>query len=161
MFALASLVVSFTSLLIAMDVWRRSFRPLVTAAIRTHKAGNTAITYDLVILNSGTLPARNIRIMSAEGSIEAALGKDASEENKKKWLACFNYAIAILQNNDRVSCSFGTTMANDAGFWKYNSVIRATVTYESSFGWFVWKYQEEQGLQISNSESFTGYMWGD
>ena len=72
----------------------------------------------------GTLPARNIRISAVGNSVEAALGRDASKENRQRWLACFNHVIAVLQNNDRVSCSFGTTKANDNGFWKYAATIR-------------------------------------
>jgi hypothetical protein len=159
MIALAAFAVSLGSLLISFDVWRRSFRPIVTVAVKTHGAGNKAIAYDLVVLNSGTLPARNIQITPAENSLAPAFGRDASAEHKQKWLACFAQVIALLHNNDRVSCSFGTTEADDAGFWKYNATIPVTITYEGLFWWFGRKYETKQSIQIADSNSFTGYWW--
>ncbi len=156
--AAAALAISFCSLVVSIYFWSRSFRPIVTAVVKTHAAGNEKIAYDLVVLNSGTLPARNIRITAAENWLGAALGRDTSEENKQKWLACFNnQGIVLLHNNDRVSCSFGTTEANDAGFWKYDATIPVMITYE---GWFGKKYKETQNIKISDSNSFTGYFWG-
>jgi hypothetical protein len=80
----AALAISFCSLLISFYFWTRSFRSIVTAAVKTHAAGNEAILYDLVILNSGTIPARNMRIHAAELSLAAAFGGDATPENKRK-----------------------------------------------------------------------------
>src|SRR5450759_464420 len=157
MIAAAALLISFCSLLASVYFWRRSFRPIVSAAVKTHAAGNEAILYDLVVLNSGTVPARNIRIRATEKSLTAAFGRDASAENKERWLACFNQVIGLLQNNDRVSCSFGTTKAADAGFWKHDAAISITIVYE---GWFGRKYIDEQNIQIADSDSFTGYSWG-
>jgi hypothetical protein len=90
--------------------------------------------------------------------LATAFGADASADNKKRWLACFNQVIGILQNNDRVQCSFGTTMAADTGFWKHNAVISIIITYED---WFGRKYNENQNLKIADSNSFTGYLWGE
>jgi hypothetical protein len=151
----AALAISILSLGFSFYFWRRSFRPILTVAAKTHEAKSDVITYDLVFLNSGTIPAKNIRI-TAEGALTTAFGRGASEKNKQRWLACFNRTIPILQNGYSVSCSFGTTQENDAGFWKYNAIIPVIVTYE---GWFGWKYQEGQSVQIVNSESFTEYSW--
>ena len=153
MLAAAALAVSLSSLLLSVYVWRRSFRPIVTAAVKTHEAGNVLIAYDLVLLNSGTIPARNIRIEAMEHSLASTFGRDASAENKQSWLACFNQVIAILHNDDRVSCSFGTTKADDAGFWKCNATIPVVITYE---GWFGRTFKEKQNIQICDSNSFTG-----
>jgi hypothetical protein len=43
MTALAALVVSLFAFLISFDIWRRSFRPIVTVAVKTHQAGNEAV----------------------------------------------------------------------------------------------------------------------
>lgn len=156
--ALAALFVSVVSLSISVFFWLKSFRPIVTAMVKTHSAGNEAITYDLVLLNSGTIPAKDIRIKANESSIEHALGDDASLENKKRWLACFDdkISIPVLHNNDRISCSFGTTKSNNSGFWKYKSSILITIEYK---GWFGNKFQQQQEIQIIDSDSFTGFMW--
>ena len=157
--ALVALIVSFVTLGTSIWFWRRSFRPIVTAAVRTHGGGNEAICYDLVLLNSGTVPANCIALTADEAYLEAAFGSDATAENRRRWLACFaaRRPIPVLHNGDRVSCSFGTTRNNDAGFWKYNSPIRIVITYR---GWFGTGYTQEQEIQVIDSDSFTGFMWG-
>jgi hypothetical protein len=47
---------------------------------------------------------------------------------------------------------------NDEGFWKYRSNLRITIEY---LGWFGKHYLETQYLKIVDSDSFTGFMWGD
>jgi hypothetical protein len=153
-----SLVVSICALGLSVHFWRRSFRPIVTAAVKTADGGNVLIAYNLVLLNSGTIPAKNIRISASESSLVAALGEGASDEKRKSELACFNgVAIDILQNNDRVSCPFGDTTADNQGFWKYGASVPITITYQ---GWFGKKYKNDQTLKIVDSNSFTGYFWG-
>ena len=156
--AFIALLVSFVSLALSIYFWRRQFRPIVTAAIKTHSGGNVSIAYDLKVLNCGALPAKNVKLRHDESSLTAALGKDATPDNKRRWLACFADAnkIAILHNNDSVSCSFGTTSTNDSGFWKYGSKITIEIEYE---GWFGKKYKQSQELAIIDSESFTGFWW--
>jgi hypothetical protein len=155
--SLFALLISLGSLAMSFYAWRRTSRPLVTVAVKTHAAGNIMIAYDLVVQNSGALPARNIRIEATSGSLAAALGQDATAENKQRWLAAFESKIAVLQNNERVSCSFGTTRQDDAGFWKVHANIPVIVCYE---GWFGTAYREEQEICIADSDSFTGYGWG-
>lgn len=153
-----ALIVSIISLGLSVHFWRRSFRPIVTASVRTHSAGNVTALFDLEILNSGTLPAKNIRLKAKDEDIHKALGKDASDENKRRWLCCFEVTrvINVLHNNEKTRCSFGTSKADDQGFWKYDSTFPITIEYE---GWFGKKYIQNQELQIINSDSFTGFVW--
>lgn len=150
--------VSAVSLAASIRFWRKSFRPIVTATVKTHTAGNECIAYDLVFLNSGTIPAKNITVSADETSLSLAFGGDATHENKKKWLACFSgeTKILILQNGDRISCSFGTTRSNNTGFWKNKATIPLVIKYE---GWFGHHYTETQEVSVMDSDSFTGYMW--
>jgi hypothetical protein len=122
--ATIALFVSFCSLLISFAQWRRSFRPIVTVAVKTHNAGNTGIKYNLVVRSSGTLPARNIRLNVTEVSLARAFGYDATDANQERWLACFKRAIPVLQNNDWTSCSFGTTREHNTGFWRYEATLQ-------------------------------------
>jgi len=151
--AFCSLLISFGSFVFSIFHWKRSFRPIVSAMVKTHSGGNQIIAYDLVVLNSGTLPAKNIQITAEAESLNAALGQDASDENKTKWLAAFDREIYLLHNGDKVSCSFGTTQANDTGFWKYDATILITVTYEHWFrtGWRR-QYEENQRIRITDSD---------
>lgn len=158
--ALIALSVSIVAVLYSVHFWRLQFRPIVTAAVRTAKGDDTEIKYKLEILNSGSIPAKNIALSVDQASLPAALGADATEEHKTLWLACFSQdlKIRVLHNQSRVTCSFGTTRANDQGFWKYRAKVHITITYQ---GWFGKRYVEEQTIEIVDSASFTGYMWGD
>lgn len=153
-----ALVTSLLSLLLSVLHWSKAFRPIVTAMVKTYSSGNIGIVFELVILNSGSIPARNIRLYAIESYIFNALGKDSCDAKKKQWLSCFDpkSTIAILHNNSNLKCAFGTSKANDEGFWKYKALIPITIEYE---GWFGKKYVEEQYIQIIDSESFTNYQW--
>lgn len=159
MIAISALMVSVISLALSLYFWRRSFRPIVTAMVKTHSAENNLIAYDLEILNSGVLPAKNIRIKVDKNNINSALGNNAPDGDKLRWLSCFEpeHNISILHNNERIRCSFGTSEENDKGFWKYKSKIPVTIEYK---GWFGKKYTQKQEIQIIDSDSFTGFMWG-
>lgn len=156
--AICSLFISIIALGLSVYFWKRSFRPIITVMVKTYSGGNELIAYNLEILNSGTLPAKNIALTALDASIENALGKDSNDKNKHRWLSCFepDNIILILQNNEKIKCSFGTTKKNDEGFWKYKSKIKIAITYE---GWFGKRYNEDQEIQIIDSESFTGHFW--
>jgi hypothetical protein len=155
MVAAIALVVSFCSLLISLDVWRRTARPVVAVAVKTHAGGNVAILYDLVVVNSGSMPAKNVKLIAEPNSLAAALGADATPANRDGWLSCFDFVIPVLLNNDKTSCSFGTTEANDRGFWKYKAIIDVDVVYEGR-----WRtYRDKQRLRILDTDSFTGHHW--
>lgn len=156
--ALLALAVSIIALGISVYFWRRQFRPIVTAAIKTHHAGNEAITYDLVLLNSGSIPAKNITLKVTDESLQQAFGTDATPDNKTRWLACFLpiTKIRVLHNGDHVLCSFGMTKANNSGFWKVRALLMISIEYN---GWFGKSYLQQQTLEIRDSGSFTGFMW--
>jgi len=156
---LAVLVVSLTALAMSTMFWARSFRPIVTAAVETHSAGRDGIAYNLVILNSGSLPARNVQLRIADlTQLEAAISQDASDNDRTKWLACFekDNDIALLQNGTRVSCSFGMTR-NTGTFWRYGASFPMYIHYRGYFGTI---YQDYISLRIVDSDSFTGHVWG-
>jgi hypothetical protein len=158
--AISALIISVLSLGISVYFWRRSFRPIVTAMVKTHAAGNLATIFDLEILNTGSIPAKNIRLKVKQTDIDKALGKDATPDNKRRWLCCFEAEnmISILHNNSSIKCSFGQSTADDNGFWKYKANMPITIEYE---GWFGKKYIQNQNIQIIDSNSFTGYHWAE
>jgi hypothetical protein len=158
--AITALLVSVIALAVSVYFWKKSFRPIITAAVRTHAAGNNLIAFNLVIMNSGTIPAKHIKITALEKDIEGALGAEATPEKKEAWLKCFNpdTEIHILQNGEKTSCSFGTSQTNNLGFWKYGPTIPVSIKYQ---GWFGKNYEQVQTLCIVDSDSFTGLRWGD
>lgn len=157
--AFFALVTSIVALRISTHFWKKSFRPIVTVMVKTHSTGNMGTTFDLEILNSGSLPAKNIRLYASQDKIESALGSDATQENKNRWLSCFKSenTIFILHNNEKIRCSFGMSRKNNQGFWKYKATIPIIIKYE---GWFGTKYTQNQVIQIVDSDSFTGFLWG-
>ncbi len=157
--SLIALLVSIVSVILSFRYWSKSFRPIITAMVKTRAAGNLGIIYDLEILNTGSIPAKNIRLKVEEKDINKALGEDSTSENKTRWLSCFKpeNIISILHSNSSIKCSFGGSKENDQGFWKYKAIIPITIEYE---GWFGKKYTQNQDIQIIDSESFTGYYWG-
>lgn len=156
--SLLAVAISFFSLVIAIRFASKSFRPIVSVAVRTHSGDNISIIYNLEVLNSGAIPARDIRIKAEDADIGAALANGQYREREREWLACFRpeCSIPVLQNGAKVSCSFGLSRAGNAGFWKYGASIAVVVEY---FGWFGSRYAEPQVLYIRDSDSFTGYMW--
>jgi hypothetical protein len=155
----AALVVSLIALGMSLHFWRRQFRPIITAMVKTHAAGSSGIEYDLVVLNSGAIPAKNVWFEEADqAALSAAFGKNASESNKTRWLACFDKAnmVPLLHNGAHVSCSFGNTEPQDKGFWKYGATFPITIHYQ---GWFGRTHVERNTLRIVDTDTFTGFMW--
>ena len=156
--SIVALLISIGSTALSVYFWRMSFRPVVSAVVKTNSGGSNAITYNLVVRNSGTLPARNVRISADKYGLEKALHASASAEDRTTWLECFDKqtVITTLHNNDCVSCSFGFTTRSEAQFWIYNTEFEITISYE---GWFGRGYSDRQFLRIRDSDSFTTGMW--
>lgn len=157
--SVVALLVSVVALGLSVYFWRRQFRPIVTAAVKTRSSDSAAIAYDLVLRNSGTIPAKNVKLKEDGKSLAEALGRDATAENRDRWLRCFHMspAVAMLQNDDHASCAFVTTKAKDNGFWRYGAEFHIAISYD---GWFGKHYEDAQILKIVDSNSFTGYHWG-
>jgi hypothetical protein len=155
-----ALAVALVALGLSWFSWRRQFRPIVSAAVRTKAAGNEAVIYELVLLNSGSNPARDVSITTDKVALEQYLGLDATGDNRTRWLACFeaDAKIDVLQNGDHNSCSFGHSRRNNSGFWKYGSKIDVCISYKD---WFGRRIVENQSISIRDSESFTGFSWGE
>lgn len=163
--ALIALLISILSFGFSYYFWSKSFRPIVTAMVKTAGDDDRKKVFKLQILNSGSLPAKNIRLWAKQSDLDVAFGKEASKEGKSRWVDFFSpekNIIDLLQNNANMSCPFGYSKENDEGFWKYNTTISITIKYESWFGTRLWfgKYEETQEITIVDSESFTNYVWG-
>ena len=153
-----ALIVSIISLGLSYHFWRQTFRPIVTVAVKTNSGGNVSIFYDLIVRNSGSIPAKNIRLIADKRSLEMAINKSASQKDRETWLECFdpNNVIPILQDGNQTGCSFGLTSKEENSFWIYKSTLTITVEYE---GWFGSTYRENQRLVIRDSISFTDGSW--
>lgn len=157
--AIIALIISILSLGLSVYFWRRQFRPIITVAVKTAAAGNDSIAFNLQVMNSGSLPAKNIKLSAEQSDLNNAFGNDATQENQNRWLVAFNdeNIIPILQNGESITCSFGMSQPNDRGFWRYRSNLPITVEYS---GWFGYHYVDIQNIQFVDSDSFTGFLWG-
>lgn len=157
--AIIALIISILSFGLSVYFWRRQFRPIITVAVKTAAAGNVSIAFNLQVMNSGSLPAKNIKLSAKESDLDIAFGNDATQDNQIRWLAAFNEEneIPILQNGELITCSFGMSQPNDRGFWKYRADLPITVEYN---GWFGYNYSETQNVKFIDTDSFTGFLWG-
>lgn len=152
-----ALAVSVATLVYSCFVWRLSFRPIVTAMVRTFSSGTDSTAFNLVVLNSGSLPAKKVKLtVEDQSELDKALYK-SSTHDKERWLRCFDpkTVIPIIHNGSEVSCSFGN-VARDGGFWVYGSKFAVKIQYQ---GWFGRSYTETQVIEIVDSDSFTGMLW--
>ena len=61
-----SLLISFLSFVFSVSHLRRSFRPIVSAMVKTHEAGNELIAYDLVMAqNAASASVSVIKVITA------------------------------------------------------------------------------------------------
>ena len=153
-----ALIISITALGLSIYFWRMQFRPIITVTVKTAAAGNISTAFNLQVKNSGSLPAKDIKLSINQLELQNVFGAGATEENKIRWLAAFEdkNTISILQNGESITCSFGTSMAQDKGFWKYLSIFQISIEY---YGWFGYHYVDTQKIKIVDSDSFTDFQW--
>ncbi len=153
-----ALIISILALGLSIYFWRMQFRPIITVAVKTVIAGNISTAFNLQVKNSGSLPAKNIKLSTNQSELKKSFGADATEENKIRWLAAFNNenVIPILQNGESIACSFGMCQGQNKGFWKYNAIFQISIDY---YGWFGYRYVDTQNVKIFDSDSFTGFQW--
>ena len=87
--AIIALVVAIISLALSIFFWKRQFQPIITLAVKTAVAGNVSIAFNLQIKNSGSIPARDIRLTVDQAVLENALGSSTDQKNRKRCLAKF------------------------------------------------------------------------
>lgn len=141
-------------------LWKQTNRPIVSALVETHSAGNIGTTFNLTILNTGNRPAIDIKLKidNDEEFMECI-------ENKQNDLIkgidkCFdeNSTIPLLINGEKISSYFGTTsIKKEQSIWKYESSFSITIDYKDLEKK---KYQSTLILYIKDSNSFAGSSWG-
>ena len=161
-FAASALVVSLISLVITITLWRASNRPVVTACIRTHKGGNVAIFYNLEVVNTGTRPAKNVRMSVKQDDLECA-AVPASERRPdfdtelRLIERCFEEraTISVLLNGESRTNAFGHTSVEDP-FWLPGATLPVTISYRGLEGQ---SYRTSLLLRIDDTASFAGCFY--
>jgi hypothetical protein len=139
-------------------------RPIVAVTVRTHEGGNVAITYDLVVLNAGTRPAVEVRLIASEPELVSCLAApELANDDSAAWRAvrrCFaeDSVIPLLTQGQEASNSFGYSAAvgNANQFWKYRSRVAVRAVYLDLEGR---SYESKQVLTIRDSRGFADGHW--
>jgi hypothetical protein len=162
-FSTAALIVSLISFLITIWLWRESNRPVVTARIRTHKGGNISILYRIELVNSGTRPAKNVRLHVDHQEITAALLPAAqSHQNYERELRCIERCfedraiVPILLNGGTETSPFGHTSI-ESPFWLPGATLRVAISYQGLEGQ---SYRSNVTIKIDDTAGFAGFSYG-
>lgn len=139
--------------------WIEANRPIVTAEVVTHRAGNVGIAFSIIVHNTGNRPASNVRLYATKQTLDAAVSPRAPEAMKKEISAIFSQegTIPILHQGKSVPNGFGNTNVDDTqSTLIYNSIIPITIEYKDLYSR---TYETKQDLIIKDSTYFAGSGW--
>lgn len=163
--ALAAILISLGSLLAAIfsvyftvRLWRKSNRPLVTARIAAHSGGNTGISLDILVENTGTRPALDVRLCAKKEDIRAAMRvRDDAPELQRDANRIFfsDVSIPVLPNGRTMSNAFGG-LGDGGGDWHAGARIPIKVIYSGMDGT---RYNEQGVLLLHDDSGFAQTSW--
>lgn len=150
----AAVILSIVSLMLSHRTWRETYRPIVTARVKTHAGGNVAILFSLIVENTGNRPAINVRLSVDATTLKAAMPPECTIDpgpiNK-----CFDphWAIPILANGRETSNYFGKTCEGDECQWVPEARFPVTIRYDDLDGH---AYESRVDLFIADTDGFAG-----
>lgn len=158
--AVVALLLSAFSYLFTRKSWFENNRPIISAEIKTHAAGNMAITYNILVHNTGNRPAAAILLTTDEESIKSLLTETSIPSVAKEIQSIFSSAgeIPLLHNGKTVSNGFGHTSEGKESPLNYGVKLPIKITYRSLNGE---KYTTKQDLILKDSKYFAGSGWGE
>jgi hypothetical protein len=152
----AAFLVSIISFYYSRLAWNESNRPLVTARVSSlGMGGNVAIPLSILVENTGTRPAKNIRLTVNKTQLESALAAKESDTLRRQIEACFSDRgfIPVIANGKHVSNSFG--VLGDAPTWKEYR-LDVDVSYQDLDGR---SFRHSLPLKIGEDAGFAGGLW--
>ncbi|WP_235039665.1 hypothetical protein [Vreelandella profundi] len=158
--AALALLLSVFSYLFTRRSWFESNRPIITAEIKTHSAGNMAIVYSILVHNTGNRPAADILLTTDEQSINKLLAKTSTLSAEKEIRRIFSAAgeIALLHSGNTVSNGFGHTTGDQESPLNYGVKLPIKISYRALSRK---KYTTKQNLILKDSEYFAGSGWSE
>lgn len=160
--SLVALAVSLISLYFTRVNWLQSNRPIVTAFVTEHHAGNDAATFNLVLANTGNRPAIRVRLAASHENILKLVEPGISEKHFK--MVEHNFSsdseVPLLRNGEELTTSFGAFTPRDSrGKWlNYGSEAEVSITYQDLDGR---SYKSRLPLKIYARHGFGGGVWSD
>jgi hypothetical protein len=162
-FSVTAVIISVISLCVTVWLWQQSNRPVVTARIKTHSGGNVAIMYLLELVNSGTRPAKNIRVHASQDQIAAALAPEAKNQpdftkHLRTVERCFEERamVPVLLNGEATTNPFGHT-SMERSFWQPGATIELSISYHGLQGQ---RYTSHLTIKIDDTAGFAGASYG-
>lgn len=161
---LATEIIAFIAIISFVNnrwFWWQSNRPIVSALVETHSAGNIATMFNLTVLNSGSRPAINIKLTIDDYQEFEKCIENLDNNMIEHITRCFSeYAtIPLLINGEKKSNSFGTTsIQEEDNIWKYGSSFSITINYKDLENK---KYKSKLVLHIKDSKAFAGGSWSE
>ena len=158
--SILALAVSVLSLYFSRKSWRESNRPVVTAKVATNESGNLGTAFDLIVQNTGTRPAKNVRLLTDPVRLNALLEAPTGSPLRYGVDQCFSedWAIPILENGKCVTNSFGFMCPNKSETtWKEICRFEIEILYEDIDGR---RYKQRLPLFVADDHGFAGGSWG-
>lgn len=126
--SLLSGLLASVSLVFAVYSWRQANRPLVTVQIESASGGNLGIALNLVVENTGTRPAKDIRIRAVRSDVVDALRVPAELPMDAQRCLFGTVPIPLLIHGRRISNAFGY-LGTTEGAWRSGATIPVIVEY--------------------------------
>lgn len=140
-------------------LYQKTNRPFVTAKVTTHAEGNIASALNITVHNSGTSPAKNIRLHVNDSELKAAFSNEKSDTFKKYIMNCFSEKgiIPVLENGQSVTNSFGMFHRNlEESTWKIDTLLNIEISYLDLDGN---EYNHKIPLKLASDLGFAGSGW--
>ena len=149
-----AVLVAFVTLCFTMRTWKKSFRPIISAMIRTIDHRETIRSFKLELLNTGLIPAKNVKLIANYSDLQDCLDKSVTESFFNTILKCFNNDTVILSmhQNCPFKCHFGHCSTESSKFWIYGKEFSIKIKYQD---FFRKNYEQILKIKIMDSTNFT------
>jgi hypothetical protein len=155
--SLISVSVAIVSLIFAIYSWKQTHRPVISARITSAGGGNMAIPLNIVVENTGSRPAREVRLIVKKHDVLKALPQNSEPTIPRDAEKCFfsDKIIPVLANGRSVSNAFGH-LARQAGSWRPGASIPLTIKYRDLGNR---RYTSKLLLVLSDDTGFAQTFW--
>ena len=135
-------------------------RPFITAKVTTRAEGNIASALDITVHNSGTSPAKNIKLSVNDSELKAAFSNETCDPLKNSIINCFSVKgmIPVLENGQFVTNSFGLFYRDPKkSTWKNDIILNIDISCLDLDGN---EYNHKIPLKLASDIGFAASQWG-
>ena len=159
--SLLAIAISYCSFHFARKSWQESNRPIVVAYIDKESDGEGIAVLNLVIANTGTRPAKNVRIRASKQRIDSIFADGVSEDNREIIYNCFgaDSLIVVLKNGESLITSFGYYNCNhkvNKPWLEWFSELPVTISYSDLNDKI---FSTNLNLRVGLRDGFGGGVW--